>query len=125
MMPRSVDISIDEFFADAHLSRKIFKKVEKMTDSLEGVSRRASRSQIVFRRRPDFAWAWIPGRYLKGKTAPLVLSVSLPDRDKSSRWKEIVQPSAGRFLHHLELHKPSDVDQTVKQWLYDAWEAAE
>jgi len=125
MMPRSVDISIDEFFADAHLSRKIFKKVEKMTDSLEGVSRRASRSQIVFRRRRDFAWAWIPGRYLKGKTAPLVLSVSLPDRDKSSRWKEIVQPSAGRFMHHLELHKPSDVDQTVKQWLYDAWEAAE
>ena len=30
---------------------------------------------------------------------------------------------AGRFTHHLELHAESDIDDEVREWLQEAWEA--
>jgi hypothetical protein len=45
-------------------------------------------------------------------------------RDRSSRWKEVVEPIPGRFMHHLELFAPSDVDSAVKNWFRSAWSAA-
>ena len=86
---------------------------------------RVTKSQIAFRRRRAFAWVWQPGQYLRGRGAPLVLSMSLPWRDSSPRWKEIVEPAPGRFMHHLELYDSAEVDQDVSAWLRQAWEAAE
>jgi len=88
------------------------------------VELRVSRSQIAFRRRIAFAWAWIPGRYFRGAHAPLVLSISLRRRDPSSRWKEIVEPAPGRFMHHLELMSKGDIDEKVMTWLQEAYSGA-
>lgn len=85
---------------------------------------RVTKSQISFRRRVGFAWAWIPARYLRGRHAPLVLTVALPERDPSPRWKEIVEPARGRFVHHLELYSVEEIDAEVQNWLRDAWAAA-
>jgi hypothetical protein len=56
--------------------------------------------------------------------APLVLTLSLPYRDPSPRWKEIVEPSPGMFTHHLELWDLREVDAEVETWLRKAWEEA-
>ena len=85
---------------------------------------RPGKSQIGFRRRRGFAWTWRPDLYLSGQPAPLVLSVALPRRDPSPRWKEVVEPAPGRFMHHLELRRPDEVDAEVEAWLREAWEAA-
>ncbi|MBN1661408.1 MAG: hypothetical protein JXA93_23655 [Anaerolineae bacterium] len=85
---------------------------------------RVSKSQIAFRRRRSFAWVWRPGQYLKGEVAPLVLTLSLPQRDASPRWKEVVEPAPGKFTHHLELYDVVDVDDQVRRWLRYAWEGA-
>jgi hypothetical protein len=45
-------------------------------------------------------------------------------RSDSPRWKEIVEPAPGRFTHHLELYDVADVDDEVRGWLRQAWEAA-
>ena len=115
---------MDEFFADHPSSKAIFYAVQRKAESLGGVSLRVTKSMISFRREYNFAWAWIPGRYLTGRTSPLVLTVSLRWRDGSPRWKEIVEPAPGRFTHHLELNDPAEVDEDVKGWLQDAWELA-
>lgn len=67
----------------------------------------------------------MPGQYLRGKVAPLVLTVDLHRRNGSPRWNEIVEPQPGRFTHHLERHTASDVDAEVIGWLPEAWELAE
>lgn len=85
---------------------------------------RVSRSQIAFCRRRVFAAVWRPGQYLRGTTAPLVLTVYLPVRDASPRWKEVVEPAPHRFTHHLELRHAADVDAEVGRWLRRAWDAA-
>jgi hypothetical protein len=85
---------------------------------------RVTKSQVAFWRRSAFAWAWMPGKYLRRKTAPLVLTVGLRRRDTSPRWKQIVEPHPGRYTHHLELYSVEQIDDEVKSWLQEAWSEA-
>ena len=113
--------TLDEFFAGQDASREIFEAVRRAVEASGPVELRVSKSQVSFRRRKALAWVWMPGQYLRGKTAPLVLTLSSPRRDASPRWKEIAEPSPGRFTHHLELYSVADVDDEVRGWLRDAW----
>ena len=116
---------LDEFFSGFEASRPVFDALSVVIDSLGEVKRRVTKSQVAFVRRSAFAWAWVPGRYLRGVRAPLVLSLALRRRDESPRWKQIVEPAPGRFMHHLELHAEAELDDEVRRWLREAWEAAE
>jgi len=117
-------MTLDEFFKGRDESRQIFDALQRAIEAIGSAEVRVTRSQIAFRRRRAFAWAWTPGRYLRGSPAPLVLTLSLHQRDASPRWKEIVEPSPGRFTHHLELRSAIDLDAEVRDWLRQAWEAA-
>jgi hypothetical protein len=115
---------LDRFFAGQPLSRRLFDAVLRAMDPIGPVTLRVTKSQVAFRRRRAFAWAWMPRQYLRGDLAPLVLTFGLLRRDASPRWKEIVQPVKGRFTHHLELNTEGDIDAEVRSWLYEAWVAA-
>lgn len=125
-------MTLDAFFAGQPLAQQLFAGVRRelaaialRASSANGeASSRVGKSQIAFRRRRAFAWVWMPGRYLRGRVAPLVLSISLPRRDESPRWKEVVEPARGRFIHHLELYADGDIDDEVRAWLQEAWDAA-
>jgi hypothetical protein len=114
-------MTLDEFFVGQEDSRRIFETLRSVVDALEPAQLRITKSQIAFRRRRVFAWAWMPGKYLRGKHAPLVFTLSFHHQDLSPRWKEIVEPSPGRFTHHLELHSSADIDDEVRSWLQQAW----
>jgi len=117
-------MGLDEFFSGYYFSQVIFDAIHRETESLGGVSLIVTKSMISIRRERNFAWVWIPGKYLTGRASPLVLTVSLRWRDGSPRWKEIVEPAPGRFTHHLELYNPAEVDEQVRDWLREAWELA-
>jgi Domain of unknown function (DUF5655) len=53
-----------------------------------------------------------------------VLTVVLPERDGDPRWKEVVEPRPGVFMHHLELRVADDIDDPVKSWIKRAYDAA-
>lgn len=125
-MPADLDLdaALDAFFAGRPEARALFDLVRAAVEDVGPASMRVTKSQVAFTRRRGFAWAWTPDRYLKGETAPLVLSVALDARDPSPRWKEVVEPSPGRWMHHLELHEARDIDAEVRAWLAMAWERA-
>jgi hypothetical protein len=114
-------MTIDEFFFGYEESRPLFEKLRQMMDTIGPTELRVTKSQIAFRRRKTFAWAWVPARYLHRKPAPLVLTLGFRRRDASPRWKEIVEPRPGYFTHHLELYSKSDIDEEVFRWLQSAW----
>jgi hypothetical protein len=114
-------MTLDKYFAGHEGARPLFEALRRMVETIGPSTVRVTRSQIAFRRRKAFAWAWVPGRYLRGKPAPLVLTLVLPSRHPSPRWKEIVEPASGHFTHHLELFSPQDLDEEVRGWLRDAW----
>jgi len=115
---------LDRFFGGRAEARALFDVVRRAIGALGPCEVRVSKSQVAFARRGGFAWAWTPDRYLHGETAPLVLSIALARRDESSRWKEVVEPARGRWMHHLELTAASQADAEVRGWLREAWEQA-
>jgi len=114
-------MTLDEFFAGQVESRRIFESLRAAIEVCGPAEVCVTKSQVAFCRRKAFAWVWMPGNYLAGKHAPLVLTLSFRYRDSSPRWKEIVEPRPGRFTHHLELHSSSDIDEEVCSWLAQAW----
>jgi hypothetical protein len=117
-------MTLDEFFSGHDESRRLFEAIRRAVDSAGPAEIRITRSQVAFRRRKAFAWVWRPGQYLRGSTAPLVLTLPFGRRDESPRWKQVVEPVRGRFTHHLELFASSDIDDQVRSWLQEAWQAA-
>ena len=112
---------LDEFFEGQELPRQLFEALREAMAAIGPTEVRVTKSQIAFYRRKAFAWAWIPGNYLHGKIAPLVLTIGFRKRDSSPRWKEIIEPYPGRFTHHLELYSVDDIDNQVREWLRSAW----
>jgi hypothetical protein len=121
---RGARTTLEEFFSGYEESRRIFDRLRAAIDALGPAEVRATKSQIAFRRSKAFAWAWVPARYLRGSHAPLVLTMSFRERDRSRRWKQIVEPAPGRFTDHLELYSTAEIDDEVLCWLQEAWEAA-
>lgn len=117
-------MALEEFFAGQEEPRELFAALQRAMAEIGPADLRVSKSQVAFRRHRAFAWAWMPGTYLRGKHAPLVLTLALRRRDPSPRWKEVVEPAPGRFTHHLELRSAADVDDEVRAWLREAWEGA-
>ena len=116
--------SLEEFFLGYRDTKYLFDTVLSLLKEIGNPEIKVSKSQIAFYRVRAFAWVWIPGKYLHGKTSPLVLTIALPYRDPSPRWKEVVEPSVGHFTHHLELFTNADIDSEVSHWLRLAWEQA-
>ncbi len=114
----------EEFFLGFEDSWPIFAAVRRAIDRLKPSSMAVTKSQIAFRRRKAFAWVWIPDRYLRGSHAPLVLSLAFRHRDPSPRWKQVVEPAPGRFMHHMELNSAGDLDEEVLRWMSEAWAEA-
>jgi hypothetical protein len=130
-------MTLDQFFSGYDESRRIFDALRAAIEALgpaeasteveasSTLEVRVTKSQVAFRRRKAFAWAWVPDRYLGGGHAPLVLTLSFAERNPSPRWKQIVEPAPGRFTHHLELTSESEIDGEVRGWLQAAWEAGD
>lgn len=119
-----MNVEIDRFFEQRPKARLLYEAVDHVMRELGPSTQHVTKSQIAFRRRRAFAWVWTPDRWLAGQPAPLVLSLALARRDASERWKEIVEPSPGRWMHHLELRDPAEIDAQVREWLREAREAA-
>jgi len=85
---------------------------------------RATRSQVAFRRRRGFAYVWRPGQYVRSDV-PAVLSIALGREARSGRFKSVVHPSPGVWMHHVELHDVSEVDDQIWAWLREAYANAE
>ena len=113
-------MTLDEFFTGFEPSRQLFDALAEAIHSLGPVEMAVSKSQVAFKDGKAFAWAWLPDRYLGEGHAPLVLSMALPRRDESGRWKQVVEPAPGRFMHHLELRECDQIDDEVRVWLAEA-----
>lgn len=115
--------TVEQVFAESPVGLEICRRLLAMTATPD-VDVRVTRSQVALRNRTDFAYLWYPGRYV-GSEVPAVLSLALPERLDSPRFKQVGQPSPHVWMHHLELTGPDDLDDEVVGWLREAYEAAD
>ena len=112
-----------DLFAGHPAGLAIHERVASVVDALGAVESRTSRSQVAFRHGRGFASVWRPGQYVDSDV-PAVLSIALPREVAAARFKEVVHPSPSVWMHHLELHDVSQVDDEMRDWLREAWEHA-
>ncbi len=113
-----------EFFAGHPLGLAVYERLQSVLESLGDVDVRVSKSQVAFSRKRGFAYVWLPGMYLAHPGAEVVLSIALRRRIDSPRWKEVVEPRPGQWMHHLEILDVAAVDAEVVEWLQEAAECA-
>ncbi|WP_242685030.1 DUF5655 domain-containing protein [Microbacterium sp. SD291] len=113
----------EEFFGFDTKAARIYRAIARRLLKLDGVVVQVSRSQVAFRARRSFAFAWRPGAYVKSDV-PVVLSLALPERVDSARFKEIVNPSPTTWMHHVELRLVKDVDRELLGWAEQAYRHA-
>lgn len=113
----------EDLFAGHPAGLAVWQGVERLAGSLPGTVVRTSRSQVALRRRRGFAFVWRPGQYVRSDV-PAVLSIALDRPLDSPRLKEVAHPAPSRWMHHLEVRGPEELDDEVAGWLREAWAAA-
>jgi hypothetical protein len=124
MIPQRREVSTpEEVFRDSPEGLQLYREVYRLLEAMVPVSVQTTKSQIAFRHRRAFAYVWNPVRYIRSNV-PAVLSIGLPRRLHSDRFKEIVHPSPSVWLHHMELRSAADLDAEVAGWLREAYDHA-
>lgn len=121
--PAGAESTPEQVFSNSPEGLRIYEAVGRALSGAVPASVHTTISQVAFRNRRGFAYVWNPRRHLK-TNVPAVLSIALPRRLESSRFKEIVHPSPGVWMHHLELRTVEDIDEEVAGWLEEAFAAA-
>lgn len=110
----------EDLFAGHPAALAVYGKVRSVLQQQGPVEVRTSKSQVAFRRRRGFAYVWRPGQYLGDRGAEAVLSIVLDRHDPSPRFKEVVEPKPGSWIHHLVVEDLSELDEEVTAWLAEA-----
>jgi Domain of unknown function (DUF5655) len=121
--PRALP-ALGEFFAGEPLGAAVFGWTSGVVAGLGPAVVRLTATQVAFRHRIGFAWIWLPGTWLAHPTAAVVLSLGVRHEIDSPRWKQVVEPYPGRWMHHLEVHGSADLDDEVAGWVAAAYDAA-
>lgn len=111
--------------AERALAAGLVERVRTVCEPMPGLELRVSKSQVAFHRPRGFAWVWRPAQYLRNPKAPAVLSIALGRHDLSPRWKEVAHPSPRHWIHHLEVHALSEIDDQVVAWIREAAQRAD
>lgn len=119
-----MDAEAEAWLSDIAGGRRLYATVRDALLPLGHFDVRVTRSQIAFVHRVGFAWLWRPGLWLRHPATELVLSIALPRHERSHRFKQVVQPTPGRWMHHLPVTAADDVDAEVRTWLAEAYDAA-
>jgi hypothetical protein len=114
----------EEFFAGHPDAMAVYRRVLSTARELGPVDVRVSRSQVAFRRRSEFAYRWLPGRWLRRPSAEVLLSIALARPDGSARFTQVAHPALRVWMHHLEVYSVADLDAEVAGWLHEAYERA-
>jgi hypothetical protein len=118
-------VRLSEFFQGQEESEKLYTVVKDAVDEIGPSQIETTLSQVVFSRRgTSFAFVWVPEVYQGRTDLPLVLTIVLPVRYESRRCRQVVELENNRFAHHVGLRRALDVDDEVRCWLKEAWEAA-
>lgn len=77
------------------------------------------RTQTAFVRKVQFAWVSLPRR--KSDAGAVMLSIGAPAPIVSPRMLHAAEVAPGRWMHHMLIRRPEELDAEVIAWLEQAW----
>lgn len=99
--------------------------LEQLTQRHPDITVKVSKTQISLRNRYVFAAVYLPWRKVKGWPAEyLLLTFGLSHHREHPRIVQAVEPYPNRWTHHVLLTHPDQVDQTILDWVEEAYQFA-
>jgi predicted transport protein len=122
-MPMERKSGIVSFFSKMPEVIPLYESIEeKILERFEDVSIEIKKTQITFKAKRGFVYVWLPIRKIKNRPAYyVVLSFGLDKRIESSRIAESVETFKNRWMHHLIIEKPDELDDELMSWIQDAY----
>lgn len=113
-----------DFFNADPADRDLFVRLtEAVRADCPETAAEVQRTAVVLKAadRP-YAYVWMPGpRRIPGRPAHyLVISFGLNRRIESPRMTEVTQSYPGRWMHHVIVSGPAEIDPELIGWLRDA-----
>lgn len=90
-----------------------------LTGCFPDVTIRHSRTQTAFVRQVQFAWVSLPRR--RADAGAVMLSIGMTGPVESPRILYRAEVAPGRWMHHMLLRRPEELDDEVCAWLEAAW----
>lgn len=114
---------IVSFFSHIPEMIPLYERIEeKILDRFEDVSIEIKKTQITFKAKRGFVYVWLPIRKMKNRPVYyVVLSFGLDKRIESSRIAESVETYKNRWMHHLVIEKPDELDDELMSWIQEAY----
>jgi len=113
---------VEAFFSADPYVVPLYKALESLLFALGEVTCKVQKTQISFSSGKGFAYVWLPIHKVKGRPEHyFVLSFSLNHQITNPRIVEAVEPYPGRWMHHLILSAPEDLDEELMAWLREAY----
>ena len=114
--------TLEMLFAGRPDCHRLYDGVAAFIGSLGAVRLNVTKTQVSFAGARQFAWVWLPIRETPSRPAgSIVVSFALAERIEHPRIVEAVQPYPGRWMHHVILLSPDELDSTLKDWLRAAY----
>ncbi len=114
---------IESFFSKMPEVIPLYERIEeKILERFEDVSIEIRKTQITFKSKRGFMYVWLPIRRMKNRPVNyLVLSFGLDQRIESSRIAESVETYKNRWMHHLIIEKPEELNDELMRWIQEAY----
>jgi hypothetical protein len=123
-MAVGLDKTIEDFFAGKSVQLSLFQHIRAYIETLDEVRIKVSKTQISFAAKRQFAWVWLPMEWDKRRPPDcLVLSFALTSQIADPQVVQAVEPTPGRWMHHVIIQTASDLNDAVRGWLRQASES--
>jgi hypothetical protein len=112
----------ERLFADRPVPLRLFRAIRRLIDRLGPAEVTATRTQVAFGARRKFAWVWLPQVWTTNRSPDSVtLTFSLDHAVQDARIAEVVEPTPGRWTHHVVIERETELDDAVEAWLREAY----
>jgi hypothetical protein len=119
------NVSLQEVLTEDRSVQELFGLVTEFLISLEGVQSVTRKTQVSFKHGRAFAWIWLPQMWIKKQPrGSITLTFALDHQVRDRRIKQSVEPSPGRYTHHVVIARDGEFDAQVKTWLSEAHRSA-
>jgi len=111
---------IPEFLMGKPAEAAVYEAVRAhLCAAFPDVTCKHDRTQTAFSRQTQFAWVWLPRT--KKDAGKLMVSFALPQRNVVERMAWVASERPGKYVHHVAVASPEEVDGELKAWLEAAY----
>jgi len=123
LMPMQRKSEIVSFFSKMPEVIPLYERIEeKILERFNDVSIEIKHSQITFKSKRGFVHVWLPISKMKSRPEYyVVLSFGLNKKIESSRIAESVETYKNRWMHHLVIEKPEELNDELLNWIQEAY----